>query len=545
MGGLRIAKSGCLPFIIGLVLAVICLVVAVAQLQNLLNAPSEDQRALQWEHDNQQWQAAFDQQERDRGRWNALADNMLAPLTLAGWLVIVAAPTTGLIMGGVYVWNRRESLVRFNLTEPVVGRTQVLQDGNLVYSVLSTHQTAAMSQPRYPALTHMTYSPHNERTYEGGEGQADLDTETLDPDVVFPRFSELIDQGTFQPNGQILMGFNPMGAPVWRGLKDLFSALVPGGPGTGKTWTVVQLICWLLLNGAEVGIIDPHAGDDESLTNRLKPLQPFLMGRGTAGDPDSAVKLLTHFKQRMLLRRNNIDPARHLLVLVVDEYAGVMNPNDIWAKSCGVLLANVLEMTGYQFRKYRVVTICATQNVKATRTGGTETREAFAFRLIHSLHDKQLPMLGLEDEEKDQVASLGRSMYLLKPTMGEGEIVRAPEITMADVGRVAEVIGPLRQLSAARAAPPPPQEQVTRSFEPSSAAIETYNIWRRVKSGSRTVAEQFNVSTSAGHKYQDYLKIVDGRIDEVVAAQEGKLPDPAVQQKRQELERKYGLSATV
>ena len=65
--------------------------------------------------------------------------------------------------------------------------------------------------------------------------------------------------------------------PIVGAWKDLYSCGVGALQGAGKTWLLAFLLGQSAAAGGRLIICDLHAGDDESLANRIGSLAPAFM----------------------------------------------------------------------------------------------------------------------------------------------------------------------------------------------------------------------------------------------------------------------------
>src|SRR4051812_15985962 len=88
--------------------------------------------------------------------------------------------------------------------------------------------------------------------------------------VQFPTFAQLLDQGLIGGGRPLILGYSAdTGQPITGSWKDLYSCGVGAQQGAGKTWLLAFLLAQSAAAGGRLIICDLHAGDDESLTNRI------------------------------------------------------------------------------------------------------------------------------------------------------------------------------------------------------------------------------------------------------------------------------------
>ena len=87
-------------------------------------------------------------------------------------------------------------------------------------------------------------------------------------------FAQLLSRGRVGKGNPLLLGFDvETGGELVGSWLDLYSTIVSGLPGSGKTTSQRFLACQTALQGARFAICDPHAGAaDDSLAATLAPL---------------------------------------------------------------------------------------------------------------------------------------------------------------------------------------------------------------------------------------------------------------------------------
>src|SRR5262245_16329347 len=118
------------------------------------------------------------------------------------------------------------------------------------------------------ALTSLSYSYHDSHT---ALPPPDLRIETVPqlPPPTVPSFAALLDAGKIGPGQPLCLGYDEAGQALMGSWNDLYSCGVGGMTGSGKSWAVAFLAGQSAAAGARIILIDPHAGDSESLTHRL------------------------------------------------------------------------------------------------------------------------------------------------------------------------------------------------------------------------------------------------------------------------------------
>jgi integrase len=93
-----------------------------------------------------------------------------------------------------------------------------------------------------------------------------------------PTFGQMLDHGLIGPGRPLILGYHAeTGAPLTGSWKDLYSCGIGAQQGAGKTWLLAFLLAQSAAAGGRLIICDLHAGDDESLANRIGALAPAFM----------------------------------------------------------------------------------------------------------------------------------------------------------------------------------------------------------------------------------------------------------------------------
>jgi hypothetical protein len=210
---------------------------------------------------------------------------------------------------------------------------------------------------------------------------------------------------------------------------------VLGLSGSGKSTTMRYLAASAALRGAKLAIVDYHINaGEESTAASLAELRPaFLVQPPTdfAGMLDT-IKLV----QSILDRRVQGDPDRSPIVFLVDEYAAIIARGDELGKALAVLLESIL----IQGRKVNVIALCATQNPKASRTGGTEVSKTFTSYYIHRTRRSYANIVVEDGDDSRLVADLEPGQALLGRTNGDNIVVSIPNTPARVMTRVSQLL---------------------------------------------------------------------------------------------------------
>jgi hypothetical protein len=269
-------------------------------------------------------------------------------------------------------------------------------------------------------------------------------------------------------------------------------------------------------------VIDPHAGDPESLATRLSPLQAGMMSE-PASDT-RAILATVKMVQSELERRKSNRAERVPWVVVADEFTALMR---------GELqepLALLIESIAQEGRKLGVYAMCLGQNWKVSRSGGGELRDSLASAFIHRLRPNQaryLTGLYADDLPRDLLElQPGRAYWL--STGGELQRVSIPRCNTADLHQVAGLL--------TDQAPTMPRVEVVGSrsgqgLESSDTAPVRGEVWTAqdvhilhlLRSGKTPQEITRELSGSkAGRAYNDMLSVVNGVIHRAVSGEQTK-----------------------
>ncbi len=189
---------------------------------------------------------------------------------------------------------------------------------------LAYQSIAVRTPPNVPQT--LTYAPHlrysNDVQAALPESQALPIPETKD-------FWSLFTSGQLPEQG-FLMGYSlESGQPILSDWRMLYSVLIGGQSGTGKSTLVRSILAQSALQGGRFLVLDPHYGaGEESLAASLAPLQPLMLAEPAASDvqmTDSLRYVANIGKQRLTGK----DTDKRPLVLVVDELTALLQRSQI------------------------------------------------------------------------------------------------------------------------------------------------------------------------------------------------------------------------
>jgi len=273
------------------------------------------------------------------------------------------------------------------------------------------------------------------RTAQGREPEQEMPP-VVDPTAV-PTLGEQLARGETLPDeAESILGYDASGARrgPWNKLHSFF---VAGGSGSGKSSTVSYYAALAVLHRARLLIVDPDAGEEESLTRRLAPLAPFFLA--PVGDtPEHAARVVEIARQELE------SPGEYPVVWITDEFTTIVRDGLLggrWARIAPQLLASIEEYA-QRGRKRRRTAIVIGQIVKATRTGGTELRASMTATFVHRIAPQQARLV-LEADEAEQCKHLspGEALVLLNHAVSTYRM-HIPYAGIPDMQQVARMMLP-------------------------------------------------------------------------------------------------------
>ena len=283
-----------------------------------------------------------------------------------------------------------------------------------------------------PVPHSLTYSPHLKQ-----DRLAVLDDQPtlLEVAPIAPKdFFQLYEAGSL-PSNKLLLGFDmDDGQPVNVGWGNLYSCLIGGLSGMGKSTLIRNLLAQSALQGGRFVVLDPHyASGEESLGASLAPLQSRML-RAVAHDDKTMAQALKFLGDVGRRRLEGKDKDRTPLVLVVDECTALLSRGAIADQLIGVL-----EMIAQETRKVNVFALCVGQNFSAEVMKST-ARNSFV-SMISCRARRSVARIQSDSPEFGQMAAqLDRGQVVWMAPSGEIKRLAVANCTQAHLESVGAVI---------------------------------------------------------------------------------------------------------
>jgi hypothetical protein len=331
-----------------------------------------------------------------------------------------------------------------------------------------------------------------------------------------PTFAQLLDQGLIGPNKPLILGYNADAGQALTGdWEKLYSCGVGGMTGSGKSWVVAFLAGQSAAAGARIILIDPHSGDEESLSNRLAGLSPSFMCdvASTPNAIENALKLASGKLDNRRAGKGGNWP----ILLICDEWTSMLR-----GKLGDVLTATALDFAE-QGRKYGCFALLAAQGWQVDAAGAVRDRLASHY-ILRTRGDQFRYQTGLRSgSAPDDTLTLQIGQAYLLSTRGALQKVVIPQMTHADIlrlgtlvdqpGRVASAFGfqaptiPLPTITAEAVRKPFGSRQVeaasstTQCTKPASSEAMRAAAFFRAKMSEKAIVKELR-GVEGGRNYE-------------------------------------------
>jgi hypothetical protein len=357
-------------------------------------------------------------------------------------IVSAAALVACLLLGGIFAWvawNMPLEL-RIFIGAAFAGVVAWIWAGVIVYLRKHDHKyldadkvigltLAQRSQGLPSSITSLNY--HDSHRIESAPALALPEPSAEIPQL--PTFAQLLDQGQIGPGRPLILGYRAdSGQAISGSWNDLYSAGVGGMTGSGKSWAIAFLAGQSAAAGARIILVDPHAGDPESLANRIAGLSPAYMCdvASTPSDIENALKLAREKLDNRRAGRGGTWP----LLLICDEWTSMLR-----GKLGDLLTATALDYAE-QGRKYGCFALLGAQAWQVDASGAVRDRLASHY-ILRTRGDQFRYQTGLRSgaAPEDTLTLPPGQAYFLS-TRGELTKVSIPQMTHADILRLGTLV---------------------------------------------------------------------------------------------------------
>ena len=375
---------------------------------------------------------------------------------IAGWLLGLllagGAGATALAIAWRQ-WGWSDSVMAAHNTRHMAARTRLFPEQ---LQTLTYHNASRQEGLPIEALAGLLPSPD-----EAIEGEV-----VPDPPRGLP---EIVRQGLASPE-QLYLGQAAAGACCLR-LKHTGFICIAGVQGTGKSNTAALLAAQVAALGGMIFVVDPDAGDDESLANRLAAMSGKI---GAIAKTDAEIEAVLKNTAKLFAYRDRTPGRLHPpFLLLIDEFMRLAIEERLSDESQRTLL--LLSGDG---RKKRMIVAPISQVWKQRLAGplGTAFRDASTHAIVHGSKPGAAELLLPGGYYGKQAAQLAPGQALVFGGGGEPQKVVIPELTPADLAFAASGAPPRPYAPWPAAAPPaagtlPPTQPVAARPVPATAPM--------------------------------------------------------------------------
>lgn len=263
-------------------------------------------------------------------------------------------------------------MMRAQLVYPEQGQLPVsyshVSNGHHDAPLLGLHSQYIEANKVHPNVPH-TISYHHKPTvkpYERVEAE-----HAHSPSFTVPSFSELHRKGELPSNG-FLLGYREDGMKVVKNWSDLYSCIVNGTSGGGKSTLVRLILAQAAMQGSRFVVADPHYGAGaESLGYSLRGLHSKMSVSVASNDAEIS-DLITYVSDIGNARLAGRDTSKDPLIFIIDEVTSLLQRSQLSGE-----LEDALGLISTELRKVGVYAICMGQNFNSSIIK-TNVRDCFA-----------------------------------------------------------------------------------------------------------------------------------------------------------------------
>jgi hypothetical protein len=354
-----------------------------------------------------------------------------------------------------------------------------------------------------PPVMPYHYAPHVHIS-NGSGGSGTLPTLPLSNQLqAMPSFSDMLLSGRVGSGNPLVLGFDQAGVAIESDWRGLYSTGVGGLQGSGKTTTAAFLLSQSVLSGARLLVVDPHAGDDQSLANILNPIRGAYLADVAEG-PESVLAAIAIANEE-IHRRESGAADRWALVVIVDEWTSLLLRDDLRLE-----LPRSLSHIATSGRKFNVHCMLIAHRWASQDVGGGLLRNVLTSAYVHRLRRDEARMLtGMGTSTPKDTLELQPGEAYLVDTRGKLDRVRVPQVLSSDMATVERLLADKLVDRSTVCMPVGSQLVATDVMADSSLqSAETARIYKMFLDGvdpSGIVFEVFGVRSNQGRKYQNAL----------------------------------------
>ena len=291
--------------------------------------------------------------------------------------------------------------------------------------------------PQLPSLTHLTYSPrtadshnlnitqHHKQLKALPSDQA-LSVQALERVQQVPTFKQALADTT---GAALVLGYDQQAQPIHGTLDSLYSFGIGGMSGSGKSSTAVWLLAQSVLQGAKLIVIDPHAGNSDSLASKLQPLSSSYLCK-VASTQAEMLQSVRYSQSIFNSRKSGESQEQHHVIVVCDEWLACMR-GDLQAE-----FQKLAESISQEGRKYGVIGCFLSQKWSIQKSG--DMRDTLTSHIIcrtrPNLARQQTGLIS--SELPNDVMSLNAGQFYLLDTLGELTRLQAPYVSPRDLANL-------------------------------------------------------------------------------------------------------------
>jgi hypothetical protein len=232
-----------------------------------------------------------------------------------------------------------------------------------------------------------------------------------------PTMLQLLKEGAINTI-ELLIGYKIDGTAFYGTWDTLRSTVIAGKSRSGKTVTLVFLLCQALLSGAKVYVNDPHYAKASGLLKVLTPLLPFIVvGRTLEEILANAHEYIAEMQQRL---SPDYDGLMTPWIFITDEWTVLLR--DLSKDDRDFLVKLVLD-TNEAYAGVNGFCIIAGHEWTARESGGkygASVRRAFHSTIVHRLDEDYAKFLltGVNKKYSKQSPNLATGTYFLQDSEG-------------------------------------------------------------------------------------------------------------------------------